>query len=301
MIEFHDRRVFTCRVRNKDKIAIREFHEFVNSHYVLVASELDLAGRTMVDCLAAKFGFVRNETLPATYTSLQFPKATLHISQSDLLHMEDLDQFFPRASAFIFLSKHKSDSKIPTLTCHCTGNFGSNPYGGNPRELGISSPSLQKTYLRELTAARNLAPEYEIVIEATHHGPTSLSKPVLFVELGSSESQWADSNAASLICKVVLEVIQRGPEKCKKVGIGLGGTHYPGKFNDLLLESEFGLAAVASKHSLDYVDEQMLDQMLLKSTEQVTTIIVDGKGLGSHKERILQMASKKDLELLNLK
>ena len=287
---------------NKAKIAFPKLHEPVNSKYVLVASEQDLAGRTMVDCLTADFGFQRDETSPiATYASSQFSNAILHVSHSDLLHREDLDQFFPEASAFLFLSKHKSDSKIPTLTCHCTGNFGSNPFGGNPRELGISFPSLQKSYIKALAKARNLAPEYEVVIEATHHGPTSLSKPVLFVELGSSEAQWSDRNAASLICRAVLGVIRNGPEKCEDVGIGLGGTHYPGKFSDLLLESKIGLAAIASKHNLESVDEQMMDQMLQKTIERVTTIVVDGKGLGSHKERILRMAAEKNLPLLNLK
>jgi D-aminoacyl-tRNA deacylase len=81
------------------------------------------------------------------------------------------------------------------------------------------------------------------------------------------------------------------------VGIALGGTHYPTKFNKLLLESEFGLAAVASKHNLEAINEQMLNQMIEKSVEKVTHIIVDSKGLGSHKERILKMAKKAGLEI----
>src|SRR5262245_66318603 len=109
----------------------------------------------MTSCMTADFGFVQDEnSVIPTYRSTLFPKATLHVSHSDLLHREDLDEHFPEASAFIFLSKHKSDSKIPTLTCHCTGNFGDNPFGGNSRELGISFPSLQTSYLKALTAAR---------------------------------------------------------------------------------------------------------------------------------------------------
>jgi D-aminoacyl-tRNA deacylase len=92
-------------------------------------------------------------------------------------------------------------------------------------------------------------------------------------------------------------MLDNGIERCGKVGIALGGTHYPTKFNKLLLESEFGLAAVASKHNLKAIDEQMLDQMIEKSVEKVTHVVVDGKGLGSQKDRIIKMAEKTGLEI----
>jgi D-aminoacyl-tRNA deacylase len=254
----------------------------------------------MIRSLCNEFGFKRNEKAE-TFTSPDYANVHLLDSPTSLLEHEDLDRLFPDVTAFVFLSKHKSDSKIPTLTCHCTGNFGHNPYGGNSRELAVSFPSLQKEYLRALTRASERVPGYDIVIEATHHGPTSLRKPLLFVELGSSEKQWVDENAASVICEVLLNVIRNGPERCGKVGIGLGGTHYPGKFNRLLLDTEFGLAAVASKHSLESVDESMMHQMIAKSVEKVTNIVLDGKGLGSQKDRITRMAEKTGLEILNLK
>jgi D-aminoacyl-tRNA deacylase len=56
-----------------------------------------------------------------------------------------------------------------------------------------------------------------------------------------------------------------------------------------LLESNFALAAVASKYSLEAIDQEMLHQMIEKSIERVTHIIVDNKGLGRHKDRILRI------------
>jgi D-aminoacyl-tRNA deacylase len=229
--------------------------------------------------------------------SQRYKNALLYIAPDSLLTLERLDEAYPDASSFIFLSKHRSDSQIPTLTCHCTGNFSNNPYGGNPKEIAISYPSLQKAYLRAITTIGREVPTYDIIIETTHHGPTSLKKPVLFVELGSSEKQWGDRNAARVICETLLAVLDNGIERCKKIGVALGGTHYPVKFNKLLLESEFGLAAVASKHNLDAIDEKMLDQMIKKSVENVTHIVVDSKGLGSHKGSIMKMAEKSGLEI----
>lgn len=268
--------------------------------YILVASSQDLAGATMIGCLKADIGFtasVDRKGAGESFISPSHKNVKLHIHNGSLLHLENLDEVYPDASSFIFLSKHRSDSKIPTLTCHCTGNFADNPYGGNPREIAISYPGLQKAYLKAITAARHRVPKYDIVIEATHHGPTSLKKPVLFIELGSTKEQWANRHTASVMCETLLGILGNRLERCKMVGIALGGTHYPTKFNKLLLESEFGLAAVASKHNLEAINEQMLNQMIEKSVEKVTHIIVDSKGLGSHKERILNMAEEAGLEI----
>ena len=260
-------------------------------NHVLIASSQDLAGVIMTEYLKDNEGFASDGKSPRHESVL------LYVASGNLMSLESLDEAYPDAHSFIFLSKHRSDSQIPTLTCHCTGNFADNPYGGNPKEIAISYPSLQKAYLRAITAAKPKVPEYDVIIEATHHGPTSLKKPVLFVELGSSEKQWGDRNAAGIICETLLGMLGNGIERCKKVGIALGGTHYPSKFNKLLLESEFGLAAVASKHNLDAIDEQMLDQMIRKSVERVTHIVLDSKGLGSQKERIMKMAEKTGLEI----
>lgn len=274
---------------NNAKITIVCKHSGLNNH-VLVASSQDPAGVTMVSYLGS-MGFAGDGRSP------RHRNVQLYVASGSLLTLESLDRFYPDAGSFIFLSKHRSDSQIPTLTCHCTGNFSDNPYGGSPREIAVSWPSLQKSYLKAITTARHGVPEYDVIIEATHHGPTSLKKPVLFVELGSSEKHWGDSKAAGVICDTLLDILDSGIERCKKVGIALGGTHYPTKFNKLLLESEFGLAAVASKHNLEAIDEQMLEQMITKSVEKVTHIVVDSKGLGNQKDRIMKMAEKTGLEI----
>jgi D-aminoacyl-tRNA deacylase len=258
---------------------------------MVVASSQDLAGSTMSEYLKSEEGFGPDGFSP------KHEGITLHVTKESLLTLESLDDIYPDAQAFIFLSKHRSDSGIPTLTCHCTGNFSDAPFGGNPGEIATAWPSLQKAYLNAITEAK--VPGYDVIIEATHHGPTSLAKPVLFVELGSSEKQWADRNAAKAMCRCILAVL-KDVQPCKKVGIAIGGTHYPTKFNKLLLESEFGLAAVASKHNLAAIDERMLAQMISKSSEKVTHIVLDAKGLGSHKDRITKLTEKTGLEVVKV-
>ena len=98
-------------------------------------------------------------------------------------------------------------------------------------------------------------------------------------------------HAASVVCDILISILTRktAETRCRNVGIALGGTHYPKKFNQILLESEFGLAAVAPRHNLKSVDESMLDQMIFK---KVTHGIVDRKGLGKEKNRILKLIDK---------
>jgi D-aminoacyl-tRNA deacylase len=282
----------------------------MNSFYTLVASKQDPASNVMAEYLINQVGFSKNRSRlnPNEHDFSEYRygnNITLHLSHnSSLLYLEELDENYPDSVAFIFLSRHSSESGIPTLTCHFTGNFSaSNPYGGNPKELGICFPSLQKEYIKEINMVRSQVPDYEITIEATHHGPTSLKKPTLFIEIGSTAKQWVDKHAASIVCDSLISLLTRKKNNntnCTSVGIALGGTHYPTKFNQLLLDSDFGLAAVAAKHNLTTIDESMMQQMISKSVEKVTYAIVDRKGLGKEKHRIMRLVDQKGLQLLEV-
>jgi D-aminoacyl-tRNA deacylase len=282
----------------------------MNSFYTLVASKQDPASNVMAEYLINQVGFLKNRSRlnPNEHDFSEYRygnNITLHLSHnSSLLYLEELDENYPDSVAFIFLSRHSSESGIPTLTCHFTGNFSaSNPYGGNPKELGICFPSLQKEYIKEINMVRSQVPDYEITIEATHHGPTSLKKPTLFIEIGSTAKQWVDKHAASIVCDTLISLLTRKKNNntnCTSVGIALGGTHYPTKFNQLLLDSDFGLAAVAAKHNLTTIDESMMQQMISKSVEKVTYAIVDRKGLGKEKHRIMRLVDQKGLQLLEV-
>jgi D-aminoacyl-tRNA deacylase len=294
--------------------------------YILVASKKDPASITMAKCLIDEIGFSKFENREKqnivgphslhrsgekdgknndkSFDSYSFKNIKLHLSHnSSLLYLDNLDEIYPDSAAFLFLSKHSSESGKPTLTCHFTGNFSdTNPYGGIKRELGIAYPYIQKRYIIEVTSKQSSVSEYDIIIEATHHGPTSLKKPSVFIEIGSTQKQWTDKKAASIVCQSVVNILSREKANahCKSVGIAFGGTHYPTKLNKLLLDSEFGLASIATKHNLTAIDEFMIGQMISRSAEKVTHAIVDKKGLGKEKNRILELINKENLELLEV-
>ena len=266
---------------------------------ILVASTQDPASMTMATYLLEHQAFLSDGN-KENYTSSSHPNVRIYISNESTLHMEFLDEIFPDAKAFVFLSQHRSHSGTKALTCHFPGNFGLNQFGGKFRELSIAYPSLQKHYMKALIAHRQLVADYQIVIESNHHGPTSLTKPSIFIEIGSTEIEWTDENACSIICDSILKVVDYDTAPCDKVAICLGGTHYPAKFSKLLIDSAYGIAAVAAKHDLRLIDKEMLDQMIVKSIEKVSTLILDWKGLGKEKERIIALAADTGLEIIRL-
>jgi D-aminoacyl-tRNA deacylase len=142
-------------------------------------------------------------------------------------------------------------------------------------------------------------PAYEITVEATHHGPTSLSKPVLFVEIGSTSKQWGDERAAEVVGDALVDALTK-TTIWDKVAIGFGGTHYPQKIKEAVIEGEFAVSFVAPKYVLEYVDEAMIGQMIQKTMGPVRYALVDWKGLGPHKDRLMGAISRFGLEVVRL-
>lgn len=212
----------------------------------------------------------------------------LAFSSKDMIHVENLDAHFS-PSLYIFASRHRSESGIPSLTAHFTGNFTRDaPFGGSPRELSFTYPSVLKGYMKRLSENSRKLGNYLVVLEPTHHGPTSFRSPIIFVEQGSTQHEWDDTEAAATVANTIMETLAARPSY-PKIGIGFGGPHYSTKFTDYLLSSDVALAAVAPKYVLEYVDHPIVNQMIQKSVEKVTHAIIEWKGLGPSKDRILDL------------
>ena len=233
--------------------------------------------------------------------SKKYHNLNLVVTDEELIHLRNIDKFENPNGVLIFLSKHASQSKIPALTSHFTGNFSTdNSLGGAVSEMGIAYPSFQKEYMKNLYSMKSSLPKYDLTIESSHHGPTSSLYPILFIEIGSSEEEWNNKETASVVCECLIQTIQNANKKVNikelEIAIGLGGNHYPQKFNNLILTSNVAFASIARKHNLRFINNEMLEQMRNKSIEKVTSIYIDKKGLGSEKGRILSLLSKLGLE-----
>ena len=167
------------------------------------------------------------------------------------------------ASLIIFASKHSSKKKINSLTVHCTGNPSNEArLGGRPKELAVPSPAAMKSILQEMKLlAEKKGMNYDITLEVTHHGPTELSVPSLYAEIGSTENEWKDTDAGDITAKAILAVsLEKVP-----VAIGFGGGHYAIRQTGILLETAISFGHNFPKYQLNFVDETLIIQAVKKS------------------------------------
>jgi len=199
---------------------------------------------------------------------------------------------------FIFLSKHAAESGTLALTCHSTGNFNEAKFGGNDKELAIPYPNLQKKYMQKLWNNRESFSDFEITIEATHHGPTHLKKPSIFIEIGTSELQWNDEALCSSVAQLVVNTLET-PSKSYPFAICFGGTHYSEKFTKELLFGKYALGTVVPKHALEFLNPVLFDHLLTQNCDAEAALL-DWKSLGKYKQTILDFLSTTKLEVIKI-
>ncbi len=189
----------------------------------------------------------------------------------------------------IFVSKHASTSGRAALTVHTTGNLTKEAkFGGNPEEVSHVDPSIIRRILKALKAGVSQAGiQIEVTMEATHHGPTNLSMPVCFVEIGSGESEWKDPVLGGIAANAVMSAIAN-VEETRPTAVGFGGTHYSAKHTSICMEGDYAIGHLVSSHSFDGgVSERVISDTFSKTTGSCNTAIVDWKGLHSSDRRKL--------------
>jgi D-aminoacyl-tRNA deacylase len=200
----------------------------------------------------------------------------LHIELDDPAPaFADADGTLP--NLLVFVSRHAGDTGA-LLTGHFTGNFGDAEYGGSDWELAETAPSALSAYIGALAAH---APEsYEVAVECTHHGPTDVSCPSMFAELGSGDEQWDDPAGARAVAQAVLSLRGVAPNRDRQV-VGLGGGHYAPRFGRIVRETPWAVGHIGSDWQLAELDSldtdaarAVLDQAFTKSHTEYA--LVDG-------------------------
>ncbi|MDG5776964.1 D-aminoacyl-tRNA deacylase [Haloarculaceae archaeon H-GB2-1] len=164
------------------------------------------------------------------------------------LHLTDVaDAFSDTPELLVFPSRHAGETD-ELLTAHFTGNFGPAEYGGDDHALAQACPNAHR---RVEQALREYAPEaYEVGMECTHHGPTSVGAPSMFVEIGSAEPQWDDPAAARAAARAILDL--GGVEATTdRTVVGFGGGHYVPRYERIVRETDWAVGHVAADWCLD--------------------------------------------------
>src|SRR2546427_6881553 len=156
-----------------------------------VASEEDEASRNQREALLELASWDHEEAFGGTPSWRLRDMVLVTIPELHLFrdHLDrDLQASFgDRADLVVYLSKHRSESRRPSLTVHPIGNPRAAEFGGQPETLVPSAPQWMTAALRGLRrGAVGLA--YEVPLQTTHHGPY-LTAPAVYNEPGSTETE----------------------------------------------------------------------------------------------------------------
>lgn len=256
---------------------------------LIVAAEKDIAASNMHELFVKEFGFQEDGEFEghAKYKKDDF---VLIKCKKDILHTDYLNEFF-NPKIWICASRHKSEGERKTLSCHTPGNFSKAEAGGKEKEL-CYAPAL---YLRK--ALRSLEKEnkqdYEVTLEVTHHGPSDMNAPCLFVEVGGSEKEWNDIEACRTVCKAILSLDKVDDSESYA---GFGGPHYAPKFTKLVLQG-YAVGHIMPQYNVDDVDEEMILQAVEKTVPKANKAIIEWKGLkSSQRQKIISVLEKNNIE-----
>lgn len=227
--------------------------------FAVVASKKDIAGMNIAS-------FVKS-----------LPK---YFFDDEIIFAEQEDEFWKNVKEdfIIFASKHQG--KTPKmLSVHAPGNWRKNDYGGVEGKVCLTSASALKAFFQNLN--KNIPQGWQATMECTHHGPL-IDKPCLFIEIGSSKDDWPDKTAAETVAKAIEDSVNE--IKDFETLIAIGGPHYCPTFNKIQLQSKFAISHVIPEYALPLTRE-MLQEAIKKTSEKVSAVVLDWKGIGKSEQR----------------
>jgi D-aminoacyl-tRNA deacylase len=118
---------------------------------------------------------------------------------------------------------------------------------------------------------------YLVTLEATHHGPTELRVPSMFVEIGSSAKQWEDPAAGKAVAHAIWTAATRSSDGIPAVGFG--GGHYSWKHTEAVVKGEYALGHILSKYFFQNYDPAVVDLAFRRTVGDCSHAVIDKKGM----------------------
>jgi D-aminoacyl-tRNA deacylase len=248
--------------------------------YLIVASKLDKAGVNITTQLSQ---FRSN---PILDSMKDIPSFDFYLCEDEIINEENLNlERINEYDFVIFASKHKSESREKTLSIHAPGNFRLAELGGKEGKVCPTSALFLKQAFEKLNFnAKKYDLNYKITLECTHHGPL-IEKPCMFIEIGSTETEWNDRRAGFILAKTISEIIEEFKENpYREIAIAIGGPHYCPNFNKIQLNSNVAISHVIPSYVLP-LTEEMVKEAVNKTLEEIDLAVLDWKGLGNSESR----------------
>lgn len=261
--------------------------------YTIVASTADVASVNIRDCL---FSITKWEKAYEGPKFRAWRQGAFDLVEMDDYHVfsdgldRELQEAGLRPEVIVFASKHRSKENRKTLTVHHTGNFGEAKFGGRPGELAVAAPVVAASLLRSLNSS---VTPFSVSYEATHHGPSDISIPSVYVEIGSTIEEWKDKDAGMVVARAILAIDE---EQGIPVYVGIGGNHYAPRETSLTIETGAAFGHIIADHVVSIVTEDTLRQAMSKSGTEYA--YVDRKSIPrDQRERIEKMITDLGYEM----
>jgi len=215
----------------------------------------------------------------------------LYTVDTDSINNEDIDKEI-QADFFLFATKHSSAAGVQSLSVHSIGNWSKAEFGGRDKTMVFSDGNLLRYSLFLLEELNTL--EIEVIQEVTHHGPY-LEKPTMFIEIGSNEEGWKNKKAAEILVKAIVKIIKTLQDKLPKftLAVGVGGLHHSPVFTSLMHRTDLAFSHICPKYNLENLDIEILKEAMEKGKAEL--VILDWKGLGKEKQRIVAMLEEHNI------
>ncbi|KAH0448910.1 hypothetical protein IEQ34_022710 [Dendrobium chrysotoxum] len=237
---------------------------------LVVATTADPASIGPASAFLAMPGWTPGPFIDEKIASYANGETRLLKHERSIVAEDDLDRRWQEAtgeavSEVIFLSRHTAVSNRPALTVHPIGvphlSIGDTPpQGGRPAWAAPPNPRVGPWFrlLRKIAIDQGLIPEFEVTLEATHHGPV-VSTPTMFLEIGSTEEYWGRQDAAQAIALLLWQglgfdggngVGKWDRSSYNKVLLALGGGHYVPRHMDIIQKEGVWVGHLLSGYSL---------------------------------------------------
>ncbi len=205
-------------------------------------------------------------------------------------------------SEILFASRHSSKDKRKIFSVHVSGNVATADYGGKPYSLAKPSPIRIKNYVLALKDKLDRKPEFQFTLEVTHHGPSEISTPSAFYEIGSTENEWKDEEAGRIVAESMIEAI-RDQRSDWQIAVGVGGTHYAPRQTEIILTTTFTFGHNFAKYTFDGLNKEILikavelsDAEFIVIDEKSTTSAIKSLIRETTEELGIQMLKSKDVK-----
>lgn len=249
--------------------------------YLIVASKKNPAATNITTSLSQ---FKPNQLLPSMSDK---PFFDFYLTEEEVIYTENLDmEKINKYDCIIFPCTHKSEKGVKSLSIHAPGNWRGAEYGGQEGKVCPSSALFMKQMYEFLhhNVVQYQLEDYEVTMEVTHHGPT-INKPCIFIEIGSTEKEWADRRAGFVIAKTIADTIVNFEENpFREIAIGIGGPHYCPNFNKLQFDSNVAISHIIPGYASP-ISEEMIKEAVNKTVEEIDFAILDWKGISGEEER----------------